>query len=259
MLAQYSSSDSATGALLFVYLLVLLGLAFIPAVIASNKGHSGIGFYLFGLFFFLPALIVALLIKPATRQRSHDPIPSQPPSVPSPPQASTPASFVPASESPQGSVGSAAAPSDEQTPIAMRECPSCKESMRRDASVCPHCRRESPAWAYRNGHWWANNERGDEMWLDGGGNWHAGSEPIPQLSGPTRLVLMSLGGLTPDGVAKIVAPHILGSRGDLRRLAAGPLPVSLFRSVSPTKALEVKYLLASAGANAEARPVEPPV
>ena len=51
MLAQYSSSDSATGAVLFVYLLVLLGLAFIPAVIASNKGHSGIGFYLFGLFF----------------------------------------------------------------------------------------------------------------------------------------------------------------------------------------------------------------
>jgi hypothetical protein len=259
MLAQYSSSDSATGAVLFVYLLVLLGLAFIPAVIASNKGHSGVGYYLFGLFFFLPALIVALLIKPATRQRSHDPIPSHPPSVPSSPQASMPAAVVPASQSPPGSMDSAAAPSGQQAPIAMRECPSCKESMRRDASVCPHCRRESPAWVYRNGHWWATNDHGDEMWLDGGGKWRAGSEPIPKLSGPTRLVLMSLGSLTPDDVAEIVTTHVIVSRGDVRRLAAGPLPVSLFRSATPTQVLEVKDRLASAGANAEARPVEPSV
>ena len=26
-----------------------------------------------------------------------------------------------------------------------RECPYCKEQMRRDASVCPHCQRDSPA------------------------------------------------------------------------------------------------------------------
>ena len=50
MLAQYSSSDSGAGGVLFVYLLFLLGLAFIPAVIASNKGRSGVGFYFFGLF-----------------------------------------------------------------------------------------------------------------------------------------------------------------------------------------------------------------
>lgn len=28
-----------------------------------------------------------------------------------------------------------------------RECPFCKEPMRVDASVCPHCRHESPALA----------------------------------------------------------------------------------------------------------------
>jgi hypothetical protein len=36
-----------------------------------------------------------------------------------------------------------------------RECPYCKEEMRRDASVCPHCRHESPAWTLHEGHWWS--------------------------------------------------------------------------------------------------------
>jgi hypothetical protein len=30
-----------------------------------------------------------------------------------------------------------------------RECPHCKERMRRDANVCPQCRHESPAWTQR--------------------------------------------------------------------------------------------------------------
>jgi hypothetical protein len=32
-----------------------------------------------------------------------------------------------------------------------RECPHCKERMRRDAYVCPHCRRESPAEPIESG------------------------------------------------------------------------------------------------------------
>jgi hypothetical protein len=35
-----------------------------------------------------------------------------------------------------------------------RECPYCKEPMRRDASVCPHCRNGSPAWRLHEGRWW---------------------------------------------------------------------------------------------------------
>lgn len=35
-----------------------------------------------------------------------------------------------------------------------RECPHCREFMRRDASVCPHCQRDSEAWAKQDGRWW---------------------------------------------------------------------------------------------------------
>jgi predicted amidophosphoribosyltransferase len=48
----------------------------------------------------------------------------------------------------------------------MRECPSCKELMRRDAGVCPHCRRESQAWVLHDGHWWAKNQAGKYFYLD---------------------------------------------------------------------------------------------
>lgn len=35
-----------------------------------------------------------------------------------------------------------------------RACPFCKEQMRRDAHVCPHCRHESAAWTFHDGVWW---------------------------------------------------------------------------------------------------------
>jgi hypothetical protein len=46
-----------------------------------------------------------------------------------------------------------------------RECPHCKEQMRRDAGVCPHCRRESPAWTLNGGTWWLEGQ-GQWYWLD---------------------------------------------------------------------------------------------
>ena len=54
----------------FVWLIVLLavgarvGLAFIPAVIARDKGYSYGGFWALGFFFFLVGLIVALCLDP---------------------------------------------------------------------------------------------------------------------------------------------------------------------------------------------------
>jgi peptide/nickel transport system ATP-binding protein len=36
---------------------------------------------------------------------------------------------------------------------AHRECPFCKEQMRCDASICPHCQKESSAWVYDAGEW----------------------------------------------------------------------------------------------------------
>lgn len=47
---------------------------------------------------------------------------------------------------------------------ALRECPHCKEAMRRDASVCPHCRRESEAWEY-DGRWWTRDPSGARVWF----------------------------------------------------------------------------------------------
>ena len=38
--------------------------------------------------------------------------------------------------------------------------------MRRDASVCGRCQRESPAWSYASGVWWSANAAGERVWLD---------------------------------------------------------------------------------------------
>ena len=43
---------------------IWIALAFWPARVAGRKGHSFIGFFIFSLFFFPAALIVAYLVKP---------------------------------------------------------------------------------------------------------------------------------------------------------------------------------------------------
>jgi hypothetical protein len=51
-------------------LLILLGLAFWPARVARRKGHSWLLFFIFSLFLFFPALIVAYLM-PNRRRRER--------------------------------------------------------------------------------------------------------------------------------------------------------------------------------------------
>jgi hypothetical protein len=53
----------------------------------------------------------------------------------------------------------------EATPL-YRECPHCKEQMRRDAAVCPHCRMESPPWHLHDGVWWVQSKDGTWHYLD---------------------------------------------------------------------------------------------
>lgn len=53
------------GAPELVGLLILGGLAVIPAQIASGKGRNFGTWFVLGLFFFLPALVAALVISPA--------------------------------------------------------------------------------------------------------------------------------------------------------------------------------------------------
>ena len=41
-----------------------------------------------------------------------------------------------------------------------RGCPSCRERMRRDASVCPHCRSATEPWIFHAGYWWIARQDG---------------------------------------------------------------------------------------------------
>lgn len=47
---------------------ILFGLPFIPANIAKKKGYGFAGFYIFGFFLFLIALIVALCLSDKNKQ-----------------------------------------------------------------------------------------------------------------------------------------------------------------------------------------------
>jgi hypothetical protein len=47
----------------FLFLVIWVALAFWPARVAGRKGHSFIGFFIFSLFFFPAALIVAYVVR----------------------------------------------------------------------------------------------------------------------------------------------------------------------------------------------------
>lgn len=59
-----------------------IGLAFIPATIARKKGYSYGGFWAFGFFLFIPALIVALVLEDKTQPRYQPYPPYQQPGQP---------------------------------------------------------------------------------------------------------------------------------------------------------------------------------
>lgn len=61
-------------------------------------------------------------------------------------------------------------PSQARQMKGKRECPHCKEAMKREASVCPHCHRDSEPWKFDQGYWWV---RRDDQWLylDARGRW----------------------------------------------------------------------------------------
>jgi hypothetical protein len=59
-----------------------------------------------------------------------------------------------------------------------RECPHCKEAMRRDAQACPHCRQPSTPWQFHEGRWWyRSSEQAPWHWLDERtGSWVAATQ-----------------------------------------------------------------------------------
>lgn len=61
----------------------------------------------------------------------------------------------------------------------LRECPFCKTRMERDASVCPHCQRESEPWTFHHGEWWVTRPSG-QYYLDEKTNeWVLGADGPP--------------------------------------------------------------------------------
>jgi hypothetical protein len=110
-------ADAVVGALLLI-----VALYFLPTIIALVRGASSKGSIIV-INLFLGWTLIGWVVALAMAVRS----------VPK----STPAPAATA-------------------PAPTRECPHCKEAMRRDASVCPHCHRESPAWTLHEGHWWSS-------------------------------------------------------------------------------------------------------
>ena len=87
---------------------VCVGLAFIPANIAGKKGYSKGGFWAFGFFVFLPALIVSIAIPPHPK-KVVETIKSAIPNVNNRPNAN------------------------------VKYCPSCGSACSKESSFCPKC------------------------------------------------------------------------------------------------------------------------
>jgi surface polysaccharide O-acyltransferase-like enzyme len=66
-LAQYLFSGFGLLILAAIFIIPLF-IATIPANIAKKKGRNFGGYYLFGYFLFIPALIVALVVKPIPQE-----------------------------------------------------------------------------------------------------------------------------------------------------------------------------------------------
>ncbi len=62
----------------------------------------------------------------------------------------------------------------QHDPMTVRkECEACKELIRPDATVCPHCRtQQAEVWSLRDGVWWDKDATGATVWYDQGShNW----------------------------------------------------------------------------------------
>jgi hypothetical protein len=75
----------------------------------------------------------------------------------------------------------AAAPADV---ASHRECPSCKEPMRRDATVCPHCHSAAEPWRLIAGEWWQKRADGFAVLDEATGEWLLADEPSATSDGP---------------------------------------------------------------------------
>lgn len=111
---MYYSSGSGG----MIWLLILFGLAFIPASMAGKKGYSFGGFYAFGFFFLLIAIIVAACLRDRNENVRNDEAAFE-----SPTDSNYTPKYVPAY----------GITTDEEP------CPSCGDIMRKEDRFCANC------------------------------------------------------------------------------------------------------------------------
>lgn len=127
---------------LLILLALAVGCAFASAYIFQAKGRSFGGGFALGFLLGLIGLVIALFVSDRTEEAEAEP---------------------------------------ERRQDMYRDCPHCKEPMRRDASVCPHCRNASPAWTWDGERWWHEGRQG-RFWLDEQANtWRPEQETAAQL------------------------------------------------------------------------------
>jgi hypothetical protein len=117
-----------SGALVLILLLWVVIGGGVGALIGSQRGRGGTGFLL-GLVLGVIGWVIILLIAPAAGHQASQLVVAARPVI--------------------GGGGE-----------MYRECLRCKEPMRRDASLCPHCRSEAEPWTLRDGRWWVTRGTG---------------------------------------------------------------------------------------------------
>jgi hypothetical protein len=132
---------AASAAAGFIALAIFVGLYFLPTIIAKMREVSSVG-SVFVINLFFGWTLIGWVIAMAMAART-------------PPQKAVAATS-----------SRSTATSPRSTASAYRECPYCKEPMRRDASVCPHCRKESQPWEFDQGYWWIQDASGTWQMLD---------------------------------------------------------------------------------------------
>jgi hypothetical protein len=115
------------GVIVLLILWVAIG-GGVGALIGSSKGRRGLGFVL-GLLLGIIGWIIMAFVSPTPEHRAKQLVPGT-----------------------GTTVGAQAA--------MYREYPHCKEQMRRDATMCPHCRTESDPWTLHEGIWWVTRPSG---------------------------------------------------------------------------------------------------
>ena len=66
MTTVYALSTAGWVIVAIAFLAIWIALAFWPARVARRKGHSFLGYFIFSLFFFFAAIIVAYLVPDRT-------------------------------------------------------------------------------------------------------------------------------------------------------------------------------------------------